>query len=635
MQDTTFNLWPGWNIDHVIGSGSYGKVYEIHRRNGDYLEKAALKVMRIPQDKADLVQLRMDGLRDENTEAYFARQVEQLRNEIGIMQRFVGNSNIVSYEDYRIDRHKSEISWDILIRMELLTPLPVYLSSHPMSEDDVIRLGKDICHALSLCHEAGIIHRDIKPQNIFVSKWGSFKLGDFGIARTMPGSGSVLSFKGTISYMAPETFKMLNTDARSDIYSLALVLYQILNGGREPFLASSEFTLQDKEEAQRRRISGEVIPPPEGGSRKLWDVLSIALREDPSFRYQTAEAFFHALGQVGVDCEEQSQFDKTKSMHLERGKKSFGLPTSDVWEEKQNRFNDSVKIDRYNYIDYADEVNDISQERKENSKKRNRKERRKKRLLIWFASAAAVLILISFTVVLTLFILDAQSGSTEEVDSDSEKNDNSNPMQSPEEEDLEEKENNETGKVNSVITTENNSEALVSGGINEVEDEIAQDNDNVVESTEPVYDFPSGTLSFGGHHYYIYDDLKTSWEDALVKCIDRGGYLAVINDKEENEALYEYMLDMGYEEAFFGLSYSHEKKDWVYKYGDSSSFRDWGFNSKGEPEPNHADLSENYGELDVHMSDGHWNDAQFGKKTYTPNGTPYKNIYTYICEWNS
>lgn len=94
---------------------------------------------------------------------------------------------------------------------------PVYLSSHPMSEDDVIRLGKDICHALSLCHEAGIIHRDIKPQNIFVSKWGSFKLGDFGIARTMPGSGSVLSFKGTISYMAPETFKMLNTDARSDI----------------------------------------------------------------------------------------------------------------------------------------------------------------------------------------------------------------------------------------------------------------------------------------------------------------------------------------------------------------------------------------------------------------------------------
>ena len=74
-------LWPDWKIVREIGSGSYGKVYEIHRQNGIYLERAALKVIRIPQNQADLEQLRMDGIQPEATEAYLERHVEEIRNE--------------------------------------------------------------------------------------------------------------------------------------------------------------------------------------------------------------------------------------------------------------------------------------------------------------------------------------------------------------------------------------------------------------------------------------------------------------------------------------------------------------------------------------------------------------------------
>jgi len=291
-------IWPDWRIVRELGRGSFGEVYEIHRQNGSYLEKAALKVIRIPSNPSELLQLRADGLRVENTEQYYSRQVEDIRNEIGIMSKFVGYSNIVSYEDYMIRKHETGIGWDILIRMELLTALSDYLVTHVMQEEQILQLGLDISQALIICHKAGIVHRDIKPQNIFINDMGFFKLGDFGISRPLPRGSDVMSFKGSIAYMAPESFAMRNTDARSDIYSLALVLYRCLNGGREPFLHSGNFGPAEQEMAQRRRLAGEPVPRPERGSHALCQVLSVALSANPSARYQSARQFHDALLKV-------------------------------------------------------------------------------------------------------------------------------------------------------------------------------------------------------------------------------------------------------------------------------------------------------------------------------------------------
>ena len=151
---------------------------------------------------------------------------------------------------------------------------------------------------------------------------------------------------------------------------------------------------------------------------------------------------------------------------------------------------------------------------------------------------------------------------------------------------------------------------------------------------EPPVMIPENALSYRGHHYYIYNDVKTNWETAASNCRDRGGYMAVINDEEENETLYKYMTAMGYDQAFFGLIYSNTNDDWVYLDGDTSDFRDWGYNSEGVAEPNNAEGWEYHVEFDANMQDGHWNDAKFGTKTYTPDGDAYKNLYTYICEWD-
>ena len=92
-----------------------------------------------------------------------------------------------------------------------------------------------MCSALELCRENNIIHRDIKPQNIFVSRYGVFKLGDFGVAKASTIRTSADKV-GTYSYMAPEVYKGKGYDDRVDIYSLGMVLYWLLNERRGPFL---------------------------------------------------------------------------------------------------------------------------------------------------------------------------------------------------------------------------------------------------------------------------------------------------------------------------------------------------------------------------------------------------------------
>ena len=196
-----------WSIVREIGEGSFGKVFEIERRDFGYTYKAALKAITIPQSRSEIERIADDGMGPESVTAYFRGFVQELVEEFRIMSKLKGESNIVSYEDHRVIEHTDEIGWDVFIRMELLTPLTKYAKEHGISRADVIRLGIDICSALELCRKNNIIHRDIKPENIFVSENGKFKLGDFGIAKTVEKTTGGLSKKGTYTYMAPEVYK--------------------------------------------------------------------------------------------------------------------------------------------------------------------------------------------------------------------------------------------------------------------------------------------------------------------------------------------------------------------------------------------------------------------------------------------
>ena len=280
-----------WNIVSCLGEGSYGKVFEIERSEFGQTYRAALKVITVPQSSAEVRSVISEGMSVSQAEAYFHGIVEELMHEFSIMFKLKGTANIVSCEDLRVLEHPDGIGWDILIRMELLHPLLPYVYEHPMARRDIIRLGIDICKALELCQRYNVIHRDIKPENIFISDNGDYKLGDFGIARTIERTTSGLSKKGTYSYMAPEVYAGREYGFSVDTYSLGLVLYRMLNKNRGPFLPQppEAITFSSREQALARRMSGEPLPRPFYGEGRLGEIVLKACAFDPKDRYSSPQ----------------------------------------------------------------------------------------------------------------------------------------------------------------------------------------------------------------------------------------------------------------------------------------------------------------------------------------------------------
>ena len=286
-----------WKIDRVIGEGGFGTVFEISREDYGYTYKAALKAITIPQTKSEVTSIMADGMDKVSVTDYYRTFVNEIMKECAMMSRFKGDSNIVSYEDHKVVEHTDDISWDIFIRMELLTPMLKYEQENKMTEQDVAKLGIDVCRALELCEKYNVIHRDIKPENIFISETGNFKLGDFGIARTIEKTTGGLSKTGTTSYMAPEVYKGEDYGFTVDIYSLGTVMYRCLNNRRTPFLppAPQPITYRERENARMRRMKGEELPPPCNCSAKLANIVLKACSYSSADRFRSATEMRQAL----------------------------------------------------------------------------------------------------------------------------------------------------------------------------------------------------------------------------------------------------------------------------------------------------------------------------------------------------
>ena len=289
--------WPDWEVTKILGKGSFGTVYEAVRKSGGFWSWAAIKVISIPCDEAELENLRAEGMSEAESRTYFKGIVDEFTEEIQMMNAFKGVQNIVSVEDYQVVERQDRIGWDILIRMELLTPLTTYIRQNTLTQKDVIKIGKDICTALELCARRNIVHRDIKPENIFVNSFGDFKLGDFGVARKLENMTSGLSQKGTYNYMAPEVATGTRYDARVDLYSLGLVLYRFLNDNRLPFIETDQQRLSAsaRRAAVERRIRGERLSMPSQAIPQLGGVILRACAFDPAQRFADATQMKAAL----------------------------------------------------------------------------------------------------------------------------------------------------------------------------------------------------------------------------------------------------------------------------------------------------------------------------------------------------
>ena len=293
-----------WYITKQLGAGSYGKVFEIERTDAldGTVYRGALKAITIPSSPEELQSvLDEDGLDRQGASSYFRETVVALNREIALMNKVKGHSNIVSYEDHDVIEHTDGIGWDILIRMELLTPISQYFKQFDtIPRQAVLRLGIDLCRALEVCEKYSIIHRDIKPANIFISDTGDFKLGDFGVARTASASTGASTFAGTVNYMAPEVFRREKYTASVDTYSLGLVMYQLLNANRMPFYPPypQPLTALAKERAHDRRLAGEPLPDPVNASGPLADILRKACAPVPADRFASPTEMRLALEAV-------------------------------------------------------------------------------------------------------------------------------------------------------------------------------------------------------------------------------------------------------------------------------------------------------------------------------------------------
>jgi hypothetical protein len=262
-------------------------VFEAERKDFNTTYKAAIKVITIPKGEAEIRAVRAEGMDDKSITAYFRTFVEEIVSEFALMSKLKGTANVVSYEDHTVIQHSEGIGWDILIRMELLTPLLDYSTQQPLTRQTIIKLGIDICKALELCQRFDIIHRDIKPENIFISELGDFKLGDFGIARTVEKTTSGLSKKGTYTYMAPEVYRDEAYGSGVDLYSLGIVLYRFLNDNRTPFLPAypTPITYNDQETARAKRLGGSELPKPKNAEGRLAEIVLKACAFNPKDRF--------------------------------------------------------------------------------------------------------------------------------------------------------------------------------------------------------------------------------------------------------------------------------------------------------------------------------------------------------------
>ena len=254
-----------------------------------------MKMIPVPKEPGEVQDLLNRGYDRHSINQRYKADMDEIRKEYGLMALLKGNANVVYCDDVCDEPNPDGIGWKLYIRMELLTPLTKALAD-PYSEAQVVKVGMDLCNALAACKRKNIIHRDIKPANIMVAEDGNYKLGDFGVAKTLEGtSGGTKT--GTYNFMAPEVYNNRPYGQSVDIYSLGMVLYWMLNRRCSPFLPLPPTvpTASQMESAKERRFGGEPLPPPVNGSQALKQIVLRACAFDPAQRYDTPEALYAAL----------------------------------------------------------------------------------------------------------------------------------------------------------------------------------------------------------------------------------------------------------------------------------------------------------------------------------------------------
>ena len=303
--ETFSPLWGEWYLKEMIGQGTFGAVYKAEKTEYGNTYVSAIKHLSIPPKNVNKASLAAEGIAtdERSLHQYCDTMRDQIIREINFCYSLRGNTNIVAYEDHCILPKKSEIGYDIFIRMELMTRLPELVRSRfpslSLSAGEVRKLGMDICRALTYCENNKIRGLEINPENLFIDRFGNYKIGVFSIAHYQESDRPAHNRAGigAVSYLPPEVSSGDIGSSTSDTYSLGLVLYELLNEGRSPFLPLPPLGCSSSQvdAANMRRFHGEPLPPPAQADPGMWKIIKKACEHLPENRYQSAGEFYAAL----------------------------------------------------------------------------------------------------------------------------------------------------------------------------------------------------------------------------------------------------------------------------------------------------------------------------------------------------
>jgi serine/threonine protein kinase len=257
-----------YEILEDLGEGGMGRVYRVIDKQID--EEVALKVLR-PEIAAD------------------EKTIDRFRNELKLARK-ISHANVCRMYHLGIEDDIPYITMEYVSGEDLGA---VIRRKGRLDVKEAVTLAGQVSAGLAEAHRLGVVHRDLKPQNIMIDRAGRARILDFGIARTVETTGSTETgmFIGTPDYMSPEQVSGQHVDQRSDIYSVGIILFEMLTG-RRPFLGDTPLAIA---------LKHKTAPPPDprelnpGIPEALGRVILKCLEKEPEKRYADGKELFEEL----------------------------------------------------------------------------------------------------------------------------------------------------------------------------------------------------------------------------------------------------------------------------------------------------------------------------------------------------
>ncbi len=272
---TTGSTFAGrYQIIEELGKGGMGKVYKA--LDTDLKEKVAIKLIK-PEVAAD------------------EKTIERFRNELKFARK-IRHKNVCQMYDLNKEEGTHYITMEYVHGEDLKR---LIRKIGQMSAGQVISIAVQVCEGMAEAHRLGVVHRDLKPQNIMVDEEGNVRIMDFGIARSVTGkdiTGAGVMI-GTPEYMSPEQVEGKESDQRSDIYSFGVILYEMVTG-RVPFEGDTPFTVGVKHKSERPKDPKELnaqIP------ENLNNIIMRCLEKDKEKRYQNVRKILSEIKDIEVE----------------------------------------------------------------------------------------------------------------------------------------------------------------------------------------------------------------------------------------------------------------------------------------------------------------------------------------------